>query len=297
MDATHLYRMLIFANVVEQGSLTGAAQQLGISRSMVSQHLKTLESKLQLQLLQRTTRSLSLTAEGKDYYEHCAELTRMSKQAEASVTVSNEQLFGSIRLSVPEAWATLKLLPQLGKFHRQYPQLQLNLSLEQHDHMSITERSADVAVIASNGAVQQEALPFVHYQQLIVASAEYVAQHGKPLHPDNLQQFHWLAASVNQLPQSWQLHNSSGQCYQVKLTPFSGCNSLLALKILVEQSLGFACLPDYLCKEALDQRCLVQLLPSYHLMTSQLYVVHRFGENVPPRVRALLKFLQQNFAD
>ncbi|MCH1925850.1 LysR family transcriptional regulator [Shewanella sp. C32] len=297
MDATHLYRMLVFANVVEQGSLTGAAQQLGISRSMVSQHLKTLETKLQQQLLQRTTRSLALTAAGKDYYEHCAELTRMAKQAAAAITVSNEQLYGSIRLSVPEAWGTLKLLPQLGKFHRQHPQLQLNLSLEQADYMSITAWQADVAIIASSHAIQQEALPFAHYQQLIVASAEYVEQHGKPLHPDNLQQFHWLAASVNQLPQSWQLHDSSGQRYEVRLTPFSGCNSLLALKSLVEQSVGFACLPDYLCREALDQRLLVQLLPSYPLMTSQLFVVHRFGENIPPRVRVLLKFFQENFAD
>ena len=294
MDATHLYRMLVFANVVEQGSLTGAAAELDISRSMVSQHLKNLESSLGQQLLQRTTRSLALTGAGQDYYYHCAELTRMVKQAQAAVSVADEQLHGSIRLSLPEAWANVKLLPLLGLFHQQYPRLQLNLTLEQQGGASVTDLQADVAVITNASANAEQALSLAHYQPMFVASNDYVTQHGKPLHPDSLQQFHWLAASVSQLPTSWQLTDSSGDVYQVRLTPAAGCNSLLGLKLLVEQGVGFACLPDYLCKDALEQGDLVQLLPGYPLAKRQLFAVHRFGDSIPPRVRVLLKFLRDH---
>lgn len=297
MDATHLYRMLVFANVVEQGSLTGAAAELDISRSMVSQHLKNLESSIGQQLLQRTTRSLALTGAGQDYYYHCAELTRMVKQAQAATTVSDEQLHGSIRLSVPEAWASVKLLPLLGKFHQQYPKLQLNVTLEQQSSASVTDLQADVAVLKNVSTNVAQVLPLAQYQPLFVASAGYVAQHGKPLHPDSLQQFHWLAASVSQLPTSWQLTDSSGDVYSVRLTPFSGCNSLIGLKLLVEQGVGFACLPHYLCKDALEQGQMVQLLPGYPLAQSQLFAVHRFGESIPPRVRVLLTFLRDHCSE
>ncbi|KFZ36290.1 hypothetical protein HR45_17465 [Shewanella mangrovi] len=295
MDATHLYRMLVFANVVEQGSLTSAAQQLGISRSMVSQHLKNLESRLQQQLLQRTTRSLALTQAGQDFYHHCAELTQMAKQAQQAVAPADEQLFGNIRLSLPEAWANTKFLPSLGAFHRQYPQLQLTLTLEQQ-HAAAVDLHPDVRVMVGD-VIPEDGLPLMQFQPLLVASSDYVAQHGKPLHPDSLPQFHWLAANVSQLPSSWQLTDSSGQHYSIRLTPFASCNSVLALKSLTEQGLGIACLPDYLCKEAIAAGRLVPLLPSYHLAIGQLFVVHRFGDNTPQRIRVLLKFLQENFAE
>lgn len=85
IDASQLYRMLVFASVVEQGSLTAAATQLGISRSMVSQHLKRLESRCQQTLLRRTTYRLSLTQTGQEFYYYCAELLLLAKQAAASL--------------------------------------------------------------------------------------------------------------------------------------------------------------------------------------------------------------------
>ncbi|QVK24615.1 LysR family transcriptional regulator [Shewanella dokdonensis] len=82
MDAFQLYRMLVFATVVEQGSLTAAAMALNISRSMVSQHLKKLEQRLNCRLLNRTTRNISLTDNGREFFRNCAELLQLAKQAE-----------------------------------------------------------------------------------------------------------------------------------------------------------------------------------------------------------------------
>ncbi|QSX33589.1 LysR family transcriptional regulator [Shewanella avicenniae] len=295
MDATHLYRMLVFANVVEQGSLTGAAQQLDISRSMVSQHLKNLETTLEQQLLERTTRSLALTQAGRDFYYHCAELTQMAKQAQQAVMPADDQLYGNIRLALPEAWATAKFMPLIGAFHRQYPKLQLTLTLEQHNGAA-QDLQPDVRIIIAENPVAEAALPLGQVQPVLVASAEYLAAHGKPLHPDSLPQFHWLAANASQLPSSWQLTDSTGQQYRLRLTPFASCNSVVALKSLTEQGLGIACLPDYLCTEELATGRLVAVLPSYHLAARQLYAMHRFGENTPQRIGVLLKFLQENFA-
>ncbi|MCG9712766.1 LysR family transcriptional regulator [Shewanella insulae] len=293
MDASQLYRMLVFASVVEQGSLTRAAESLNISRSMVSQHLKKLEHSCQSHLLNRTTRSLSLTQEGQAFYRYCAELLKLAKQAETSLQPSNAELQGSVTLAIPQALGDRMIAPIIKAFHQHYPQVHLSL-LIQDRQLDLTDHQIDVAIQigpASQPNVSETRLGSL--DELLVASPDYIARHGAPLHPDNLSHHHWIGLSGNRLPRHWQLENSEGERVRLQLTPFINCNSLQGTLSLVCQGLGVALLPSPLISQQLANGQLVHLLPDYHLGRGALYLVHPYLEVIPPRVKALIDLLTE----
>ncbi|QSX30031.1 MULTISPECIES: LysR family transcriptional regulator [Shewanella] len=293
MDAAQLYRMLVFATVVEQGSLTSAAEVLGISRSMVSQHLKKLEQRTSCQLLHRTTRRISLTEDGQGFYHYCAELLLLAKQAEAVTRPSDEQLYGSLRVTAPVGLGERNLLPLIGEFHQRFPHLRLTLLLEDNK-LNLLEQQIDVAIQAGWPADSEfKAIKLGSFDELLVASPEYIARHGKPLHPDNLHSHRWLMHASSHLPRSCVLHNSQGEEYRIRVTPFISCNSTNALLALACQGLGVAVLPDNLLTEQLARGELVRLLPDYHLREGGIFALHPYRDTTPPRVRVLLDFLRE----
>ncbi len=293
MDASQLYRMLVFASVVEHGSLTRAAESLNISRSMVSQHLKKLEHRCQSRLLNRTTRSLSLTQEGQSFYRYCAELLKLAKQAETSLQPADAELQGSITLAVPQALGDGVIAPIIKAFHQHYPKVHLSL-LIQDRQLDLTEHQIDVAIqigTASQPSVNETRLG--RFDEYLVASPDYVAHHGAPVHPDNLSHHHWIGLAGDRLPRHWQFENSEGERVRLQLSPFINCNSLQGTLSLVMQGLGVALLPSPLISQHLANEQLVKLLPDYHLGRGALYLVHPYLEVIPPRVRALIELLTE----
>ncbi|ABO21901.1 LysR family transcriptional regulator [Shewanella loihica] len=293
MDASQLYRMLVFASVVEHGSLTRAAESLNISRSMVSQHLKKLEHRCQSRLLNRTTRSLSLTQEGQSFYRYCAELLKLAKQAETSLQPADAELQGSITLAVPQALGDGEIAPIIKTFHQHYPKVHLSL-LIQDRQLDLTEHQIDVAIqigAASQPSVNETRLG--RFDEYLVASPDYVAHHGAPVHPDNLSHHHWIGLAGDRLPRHWQFENSEGERVRLQLSPFINCNSLQGTLSLAMQGLGVALLPSPLISQHLANGQLVQLLPDYHLGRGALYLVHPYLEVIPPRVRALIELLTE----
>lgn len=293
MDASQLYRMLVFASVVEQGSLTLAADVLGISRSMVSQHLKKLEERLGCELLHRTTRRISLTEDGREFFQYCAELLQLARQAEAVTRPADEHLHGSLRVTAPVGLGEHDLLPLIGEFHRQYPNIRLTLLLEDNK-LNLLEHQIDVAIQAGWPEDSEfKAIKLGSFDEQLVASPAYVAAQGRPSHPDNLQHHQWLAHASSHLPKSWTLHNGQGEEFRVRVTPFISCNSTNGLLALTLQGLGVAILPDNLIAEHLAAGELTLLLPDYHLREGGIYALHPYKDNTPPRVRVFVEFLRQ----
>lgn len=294
MDASQLYRMLVFACVVEKGSLTAAGEELSISRSMVSQHLKRLETQCQLKLLFRTTRKLSLTQEGKQFYYYCAELLKLAKQAETSIIPSDEQLQGTIKISAPVAIGELALTPRLREFNKRYPQVHLCLLFEDRK-LDLFEHNIDIAIqIGQSDNEQLVSIQLAEYDEYLVASPEYLADHGAPLHPDSLPHHQWIMHSTHRLPRNCQFDNSDGDKFNLQLTPFVSCNTLLGTLTLAKEGLGIAMLPEHLLEQPIRKSQLVRLLPDYHLGKSGIFALHNFHDVVPPRVNAMLTFLQQS---
>lgn len=292
MDAFQLYRMLVFATVVEQGSLTAAAMALNISRSMVSQHLKKLEQRLNCRLLNRTTRNISLTDNGREFFRNCAELLQLAKQAEQQRAPAPAALFGTISIATTADIAQALLIPLLPRFQQQQPHLQLNLWLD----LPLTElrlRQPDLLLCAEATATPSGGTALAQFTQHLVASPALLERYGNPLHPDRLGQYPYLSNGTELLPQLLALQGPVAEALQVRLTPIICCNQLLALRELVLQGMGIAVLPEYLLGEQLLKQQLHWLLPNYQLATVTLRSYLSCTEILPPRMQVLLDFLQQ----
>jgi DNA-binding transcriptional LysR family regulator len=292
MDSAQLYRMLVFANVVEQGSLTAAADELGISRSMVSQHLKKLEQRCETTLLQRTTRKMALTEDGQQLYRHCAELLQLAKQAEETTQPKNDELRGRITLLTPICFGEQFIIPHIGEFHREFPKIQIGVQLDDR-RVNRLESSIDIAI--QNETQQPTDSTFVklgQFDEYMVATPEYVKQHGSPLHPDMLLQHQWLLQTTSYLPQSFLLKNSYGDSFTIKVPPFICCNSRHGIAQMVKQGVGIAILPSYLVEAEIARGELTHILPDYHLNEADIYAIHPFDKVIPPRVKAFLEFIQ-----
>lgn len=294
MDSAQLYRMLVFATVVEQGSLTAAAIELDISRSMVSQHLKKLEARLEYKLINRTTRKMALTQEGETFFRYCSELLLLAKQAENCTKPQDEDLQGSLKISAPVGIGERMLLPLIGQFHQAYPKLRLTLVLDDNN-LNLAEQHIDLAIRTNHSENNQiAAIELMTFSEYLIASPEYIAEHGAPLHPDNLQHHQWIAHSSNHLPRNYIVKNSHNDEFKVRATPFVSCNSTNALVSLVTQHMGLAIMPNCLVQDLLENESLIRLLPDYHLQDGIIYGCHPYLDDTPPRVHVLLDFLKNH---
>ncbi|QFU20552.1 LysR family transcriptional regulator [Shewanella eurypsychrophilus] len=293
MDSGQLYRMLVFANVVEHGSLTAAANELGISRSMVSQHLKKLELRCETQLIQRTTRKMALTEDGQNFYYYCAELLQLAKQAEQATQPNNKELYGSIKILAPVCFGEHNLIKHIGDFHKCYPKIRISIRLEDR-HIDLIENNIDIAIHADSYIEPNiNAIALSKFDEYLVASPEYIEQNGSPLHPDMLQTHQWILQSSNLLPKSHQIQNSYGDKFKLNINPFITCNSNLAVMSLAKQGIGVGILPSYLALAQIEQGHLVQVLSDYHLQEGLVYATHSFNDVLPPRVKAFLNYIEE----
>ncbi|WP_076413267.1 LysR family transcriptional regulator [Shewanella sp. UCD-KL12] len=293
MDAGQLYRMLVFANVVEHGSLTAAANALGISRSMVSQHLKKLEIRCETQLLQRTTRKMGLTESGQNFYYYCAELLQLAKQAETSIQPDNAGLHGNLKVLAPVCFGENNLIKLIGKFHQNYPKIRVSIQLEDR-HLSLLENKIDIAIQAgANITPDVNAIKLSTYDEYLVSSQDYLESNGSPLHPDMLQMHQWVLQASNTLPKNYQIKNSYGDMFKLNISPFITCNSNLGVMGLIKQGLGIGILPSYLATPHIENNQLTHLLPDYHLQEGAIYATHPFNEVIPPRVKVFIDFIRE----
>ena len=190
-----LLAMRVFSRVAERGSFAQAADELDISRAAASGHVATLEKHLGVRLLNRTTRRVSLTAEGADFLRRCRRILDEVQDAEETLRGSRSKPQGLLRVDVPVAFGRYLLLPALPEFVRRYPAIDLDIRLNDRVVDLVAER-VDVALRV--GAIQQTGLVARRVAQVNVvtcASPSYLADHGEPRTPDDLREHRLLAST------------------------------------------------------------------------------------------------------
>jgi len=188
-----LLAMKVFAKVAERGSFSQAADELDISRAASSGHVASLEKHLGVRLLNRTTRRVSLTAEGADFLRRCRRILDEVQDAEETLRGSRSKPQGLLRVDVPVAFGRYLLLPALPEFTRRYPAIDLDIRLNDRVVDLVAER-VDVALRV--GALQQSGLVARRVAQVNIvtcASPAYLADHGEPKTPDDLREHRLLA--------------------------------------------------------------------------------------------------------
>lgn len=292
--AVNLNRLAVFAALVRAGSFTAAAEQLGLTKAMVSQHLARLEQELGVSLLVRSTRRMSLTEAGAVFHADCVRILAEAETAIARVGESRETPSGTLRLTVSTDYGTVIVAPALANFLRLHPALQVDMVLSDEVSDLIAERF-DLAI--RGGWLRDSSLRATRlgsFRQLLVGSLDYLAEHGTPRRPENLAGHGLVALSVLPTPLRWTF-SRGGARRTVRLHQRAQANSASAVRAMVLAGAGLGVLPDYLAEADIRAGRLVALLAQYRLPEGGIHAVYP-GRQPPAKVRAFIDHLRASLA-
>lgn len=280
-----------FVAVAETASFSQAAVQLQMSVAQVSRNVRDLETRLQVQLLQRTTRQVRLTESGALYLQQCRPLLQALTQANQQVLDLQVQPSGSLKLTAPVYFGETVIAPLLHEFLSKYPKLQLELELT-NTQLDLVKGGFDLAIrLGQLHDSNLQARRLANRRSFLAASPGYLVQFGTPRTLDELSNHRLLVGSVD----SWRFEHG-GERISIKPTPYIRCNSGVALTDAAIRGLGITQLPDYYLLDHIRIGALQALLPEYQPADDGIWGLYPFNQHLPQKVRLLLDYLQQQLA-
>ncbi len=281
-----------YVHIIDEGSFAGAARRMGISRSLVSKYVSDLEARLGAQLLTRSTRSLRPTGLGQTYYEQVREILRNLDEAEDSVRQGAGRVAGRLRVGAPVSFTLQVLNPHVMRFMEENPEVRLDLSL---DDGCVDPVAAGVDATIRVGLLEDSALrarQLCMVDTVLVASPAYLAEHGTPLLPADLQDHRCLYYTNSRSSGTWPFRHGEEVIHQ-KVTPaFSSNNGDMIRKAALDGQ-GIALTVGFQVADDLKAGRLVPLLTGYGLPELPVSVIWPSSRNMSAALRAFVDFLSQ----
>ncbi|HEX5127608.1 MAG TPA: LysR family transcriptional regulator [Rhodocyclaceae bacterium] len=284
--------MTIFCKVVDLGSFAAAAERLDISTSAVSRGVAQLEALLNARLLNRTTRRISLTEDGRAYYERCLQLLADLEEAEEIVGNASIALRGTLRITAPIGFATWHLAPAIAEFTRANPQVKFDISLSDQQ-VDLVEAGLDLAIrVGDLGSQNLVARPIGSARLMVCASPHYLAKHGVPRSPADLSRHQCMTYAYTNESHVWRFENRHGKSQSVRIASAAHSNSGLLLRELAAQGLGLTMAPDFILQTAVDEDRLVEVLKTWTPPPLTIYVAYPSRRHLSAKIRGFANFLQ-----
>ena len=287
----------LFIRVVEAGSFSKAATDIGITQPTATKHIAELEERLGARLFHRSTRGVTPTEIGQLYYAKCRVIARELEEADNLAALLQSRLRGSLRVSSSVAFGRRVLVPHVLGFMRQHPEIQIDLSFDDR-YVNLIEQGIDVAVRmgrladSSLGARYLGITPWV-----IVASPAYLEARGVPAAPQELAQHDALIYSTVQGDERWHFTGGDGKALQVPVKGPMRSNNLSALLAAARADLGVAVLPWYVAFESVRAGAVRPLLTEWALPSQEIHAVYPSPRLVPTKVSGFVTWLEGRFAD
>lgn len=297
MRVENISDLLVFTHAVKGGSLSAAGRELGISLAVASKRLQRLEQQLGVRLLNRSTRQLSLTDEGSDYYHYCVRILAELEEGEERVTRGNKEPTGTLRLTMPAAFGRLHIAPLVPEFLQRYPQLKLSLHLSD-GLVDIINDGYDMAVRI--GDLKDSSLiarSLGRDRRVVVATPSYLKNHATPQTPQQLSDHNALLFSNPANLDQWQFIDSDGHSEVVKVSGNLATNNCDALREAIYADLGIALRPLWDVWQDLHEGRLIQLLPDYTPPSYTIHAVYPSRRLLPRKTRLFIELLQEKFGD
>lgn len=292
-----LTEMEAFATVVDLGGFTDAARKLGISKSAVSKHVSALESRLGARLLNRTTRRVSPTEIGLAYYDRARRVLNDAGEADAMVTAMQAAPSGSLRLSVATDFGVNHVSPALGAFLQQYPEITVNMVLNNR-YVELISEGFDLAIrIGELEDSTLRARKLTETNLRMIGAPDYFARYGHPRRIEDLNDHKLLHYSNNSSGNFWKLTSPTGEKRQVRASGWLTVNDGQSLLNAAVAGLGIAHLPSFLYNDHLTEGRLEVALPDLPVETLGIYAVYPPGRYTQPKLRAFIDFLVEHFRD
>jgi DNA-binding transcriptional LysR family regulator len=294
MDTDLLSDMATFAAVVEQNSFSLAAGKLKMSKSNVSRRVASLEDRLDVKLMHRTTRKLNLTESGRVYYEHCARLVSEARDADHAIRAMHSTPSGLLNVSVPETLGRACILPLLPEFLKRYPDIRLNLTITNRK-LDLSEERCDVAI--RKGPVDDNSLCAIALgssTQFLYASPDYLSASPALRRPDQLPDHAYLSSAITYGPIDLALTCGKDRA-DIRVTPRLSVRDHEALLSMTLDGLGVALLPAWMTAGHVRAGRLVPLLAPYAGPSVDFNIVFMPHRGMAPNLRAFVDFIKQRF--
>lgn len=285
--------MVLFTEVVQRGGFSAAARHLGMPPSRVSRRLSRLEAEVGVRLLQRTTRSLSLTPAGEVFLRHCQAMRDEAEAAYSAVAQVQQEPRGLLRISCPVTLAHTVLSTVFAQFLIRYPQVELEVEVSNRVVDPVAD-GIDVALRVRSTLSDSASYIVKRLGEtgaILVAQPELLARFDPVRGPADLVKLPTVAMSARQGQNEWELYGPEGSSLTVTHRPRYMASDLLTLREGVEQGIGVGILPDYMCCEALKAGRLVQVLPQWAPLPGIIHAVFASRRGMAPAVRHFLDYL------
>jgi DNA-binding transcriptional LysR family regulator len=284
-----LKSMVVFAQVVEQGSLSAAAKHIGLSRAVVSYHVKKLETHLGLTLLNRTTRSFTLSEAGQQYYQRCRNIAEQAEAANLQIENLKQEPEGLLKITCPVNMGLKKIVPALNAFKKLYPKIKLDVMLTD-ELVNIMQEGIDLAIrgapLVDSGL---QASKLATLTTCLCASPEYLDKRGRPRHPNDLEQHDWVLYKL--VPELVSFIKGKNR-YSISVKGSISTNNAAARTAFVEGGHGLARIPLYDALPKIKKGTLEQLLTDYSLVDINIYAVYPPGTSGAKKLRLVIDYLK-----
>lgn len=291
-NADLLDGMVIFAEVINAGSFTKAADNTGHSTSYISKEINRLEERLGVRLMNRTTRTQHLTAEGELFYQQCQQIIAEANEVQNALMGHQLQPTGTLRISCPPSLAVARMRHIFAGFLVEYPQVDLELDMN----------NRKVDVVADGFDVVVRATPQLEDSSLIsrkimcsravtIASPAYLEKYGTPEKPEDLKHHHCITYSNLKHPRLWQYKNQYGMDIEVEVNSRVSQNSSEMELALCSAGIGIARVPDFLFTDEFDTGELVELFPDYQRSPIDIYLIYPSRKHMSAKVRSFIDYV------
>ncbi len=286
--------MRVFNAVVDAGSFAGAADKLDLSRGMATRYVAQLEAHLGVRLLNRTTRKLSLTEAGSDYYQRAVQILAMVEEAETSAAQEASVPRGTMRVTSSVAFGARHMGRAITEYLQRYPGVKIDLTLNDRV-VDLVEEGFDVALrIAARIDPGLVARRLTRVRIAACAAPAYLKRHGTPVSPEQLSGHNCLTYAYSSSQNDWRFRRRGVEKTVRVAGNLQGNNGDILVSAAIE-GLGVVLQPSFLVYEALRQKSLVRILPDWEADELSLFAVYPHRKFLPPKVRSFIDFLAERF--
>lgn len=281
-----------FVAVAEMQSFTLAGNKLKISTAQVSRQINALEKRLNVRLLYRTTRHVSVTQEGQVFYQHCCHVLEGLEAAEQAISSLQAIPQGHIKLSAPITYGEQKILPLINDFLCRYERIQVTCELT-NQRVDLVDGGFDLAIrlghLPDSSLVAKK---LASRENFVCASPAYLKKFGEPHSLSELAQHNCLLGTRDY----WHF-NTQGKEKNIRVRGNLRCNSGLGLVDAALKNIGIIQLPDYYLQEYIDAGRLISLLNNVRVPEEGIWVVYPQNRYLSPKISLLIDFLAEHFSD
>lgn len=287
--------MEMFVRVVECGSFTAAAEFSNVSPTMVAKHVRIIEERLGARLLHRTTRRQHLTEVGRLYYERCKQVLAEVELAEASASELQASPRGLVRLVAPVSFGNQSLVPILIDYLLRHPDVNVELTLDNRVPDLINE-GYDLGIqVGKIDATELVARRLRPYRRILAAAPSYLARHGQPDHPEQLNMHSCLGLSYWRHHDRWHLIGPDEVVHEITVKGRFSANQGSALRTAALLGAGIVLQPEMSLADDITGGRLVHVLPEWSFKSTPMYLIYVQDTRPTAKLRSVIDFLVQRF--